>query len=89
MNQSSKKPALRMGIGGPVGAGKTAMVKQLCMALRQRVNLAVITNDIYTREDADLCCVIRRYLPIESRGRNRRLSPYSDSRGCEHESACC
>ena len=53
MNQSSKKPALRMGIGGPVGAGKTAMVKQLCMALRQRVNLAVITNDIYTREDAD------------------------------------
>ena len=37
MNQSSKKPALRMGIGGPVGAGKTAMVKQLCMALRQRV----------------------------------------------------
>ena len=33
--------------------GKTAMVKQLCMALRQRVNLAVITNDIYTREDAD------------------------------------
>ena len=53
MNQSSKKPALRMGIGGPVGAGKTSMVKQLCMALRQRVNLAVITNDIYTREDAD------------------------------------
>ena len=53
MNQSSKKPALRMGIGGPVGAGKTAMVKQLCMVLRQRVNLAVITNDIYTREDAD------------------------------------
>ena len=36
-----------------MGAGKTAMVKQLCMALRQRVNLAVITNDIYTREDAD------------------------------------
>ena len=53
MNQSSKKPALRMGIGGPVGAGKTATVKQLCMALRQRVNLAVITNDIYTREDAE------------------------------------
>ena len=44
---------LRVGIGGPVGAGKTAMVKQLCLALRQRVNLAVITNDIYTREDAD------------------------------------
>lgn len=53
MNQQTQKPALRMGIGGPVGAGKTAMVKQLCMVLRQRVNLAVITNDIYTREDAD------------------------------------
>ena len=53
MNQQTQKPALRMGVGGPVGAGKTAMVKQLCLALRQRVNLAVITNDIYTREDAD------------------------------------
>ena len=53
MNQQTQKPALRMGIGGPVGAGKTAMVKQLCLELRQRVNLAVITNDIYTREDAD------------------------------------
>ena len=53
MNRQTQKPALRMGIGGPVGAGKTAMVKQLCMVLRQRVDLAVITNDIYTREDAD------------------------------------
>ena len=75
MNQSSKKPALRMGIGGPVGAGKTAMVKQLCMALRQRVNLAVITNDIYTREDADFCCVIRRYLPSELRGSKQEAVP--------------
>ena len=53
MNQQTQKPALRMGIGGPVGVGKTAMVKQLCLALRQRVNLADITNDISTREDAD------------------------------------
>lgn len=47
------KPALRVGIGGPVGSGKTALVRQLCLALRERFSLAVITNDIYTREDAE------------------------------------
>src|SRR5215213_5596659 len=45
--------ALRIGIGGPVGTGKTALVWRLCERFRERVNLAVITNDIYTREDAD------------------------------------
>ncbi|RKR07564.1 urease accessory protein [Kushneria sinocarnis] len=44
---------LRVGIGGPVGSGKTALLLQLCRALRERVNLAVVTNDIYTREDAE------------------------------------
>jgi urease accessory protein len=48
-----RKPALRVGIGGPVGSGKTALVRQLCLALRDRYSLAVITNDIYTREDAE------------------------------------
>lgn len=48
-----KKPALRLGIGGPVGSGKTALVKALCAELKTRYNLAVITNDIYTREDAE------------------------------------
>ncbi|MDX1506443.1 MAG: urease accessory protein UreG [Spongiibacter sp.] len=48
-----KKPALRLGIGGPVGSGKTALVKTLCAELKDRFNIAVITNDIYTREDAD------------------------------------
>ena len=43
---------LRVGIGGPVGSGKTALVKNLCFALRERFNMAVVTNDIYTREDA-------------------------------------
>ena len=43
---------LRVGIGGPVGSGKTALVEQLCKALRDRYSLAAITNDIYTREDA-------------------------------------
>jgi urease accessory protein len=45
--------AFRLGIGGPVGSGKTALVAELCRALRDTVNLAVVTNDIYTTEDAD------------------------------------
>lgn len=48
-----KKPALRLGIGGPVGSGKTALVKTLCAALKDKYDIAVITNDIYTREDAE------------------------------------
>lgn len=47
------KPALRLGIGGPVGSGKTALVKALCGKLKEKYNIAVITNDIYTREDAE------------------------------------
>ncbi|MEU4008407.1 urease accessory protein UreG [Streptomyces pseudogriseolus] len=45
--------ALRIGLGGPVGSGKTATVAALCRALRDEVCLAVVTNDIYTREDAE------------------------------------
>jgi urease accessory protein len=44
---------LRVGVGGPVGSGKTALLKQLCSALRDYYDIAVVTNDIYTREDAD------------------------------------
>ena len=44
---------LRVGIGGPVGAGKTTLTEQLCRALASRCDMAVITNDIYTREDAE------------------------------------
>ncbi len=43
---------LRVGIGGPVGSGKTALVEQLCLQMRDKWSLAVITNDIFTREDA-------------------------------------
>jgi urease accessory protein len=43
---------LRVGIGGPVGSGKTALTLSLCRALRQRFDIAVVTNDIYTEEDA-------------------------------------
>jgi urease accessory protein len=45
--------ALRIGLGGPVGSGKTATVAALCRALREELSLAVVTNDIYTREDAE------------------------------------
>lgn len=47
-----KLSALRVGIGGPVGSGKTALTLNLCNALRDKYNMAVITNDIYTKEDA-------------------------------------
>ena len=47
-----KKQALRVGIGGPVGSGKTALVAALCQQLRDKYSLAVVTNDIYTQEDA-------------------------------------
>jgi urease accessory protein len=42
---------LRVGVGGPVGSGKTALLKELCSVLRAQYNLAVVTNDIYTKED--------------------------------------
>jgi len=44
---------LRVGVGGPVGSGKTALLRQLCLALRDRYDIAVVTNDIYTKEDAE------------------------------------
>ena len=67
---------LRVGIGGPVGSGKTALTLALCLALRDRYNLAVVTNDIYTREDADFLV------------RNEALAPERiigvDTGGCPH-----
>ncbi len=47
-----QKPTLRVGIGGPVGSGKTALVDALCKKMRDRFQMAVVTNDIYTKEDA-------------------------------------
>ena len=55
---------LRIGIGGPVGSGKTALVEALCTRFRLSKNIAVITNDIYTREDAEFL-VRRQALPPE------------------------
>ena len=45
---------LKIGIGGPVGSGKTALIEHLCKTMRQNYQLAAITNDIYTREDAEI-----------------------------------
>lgn len=50
---TSPNGPLRIGIGGPVGVGKTTLTEKLCVALRDRFSVAVITNDIYTREDAE------------------------------------
>ena len=50
---SNSNQALRVGIGGPVGSGKTALLEALCKAMRDEFNIAVVTNDIYTREDAE------------------------------------
>jgi len=47
------KQTLRIGVGGPVGSGKTALLRSLCAALRDHYDIAVVTNDIYTREDAE------------------------------------
>ena len=52
MMNSSKKMPLRVGVGGPVGSGKTALLDSLCKAMRADYQLAVVTNDIYTKEDA-------------------------------------
>ena len=49
---SIKHGPLRVGVGGPVGSGKTTLVEKLCKAMRDRWSVAVVTNDIYTKEDA-------------------------------------
>ncbi len=65
--------ALRVGIGGPVGTGKTALVERLARAFYPRINLAVVTNDIYTKEDALIlarsgCLPAERILGVETGG---------------------
>jgi len=65
-NQDNKSPngPLRIGIGGPVGAGKTTLTAALCRAMRDDYNIAVITNDIYTKEDAEFLTRVQA-LPSE------------------------
>ncbi|MGV9802228.1 urease accessory protein UreG [Mycobacterium sp. NPDC003449] len=68
--------ALRIGIGGPVGSGKTALVAALCRQLRDELSLAVLTNDIYTTEDADF---LRRHAVLP----DRRIAAVQTG-GCPH-----
>jgi urease accessory protein len=67
---------LRVGIGGPVGSGKTALLERLCRNMRKQYNIAVVTNDIYTREDAEFLI------------RNKALDPDRiigvETGGCPH-----
>jgi len=62
--RTKRNPPLRIGIGGPVGSGKTTLVEMLCKSMRDRYDLVVITNDIYTKEDQRLL-VIAGALPGE------------------------
>lgn len=55
---------LRLGVGGPVGSGKTALVDSLCKRMRERFNIAVVTNDIYTKEDCEFL-IRSQALPAE------------------------
>ena len=64
MDASSRPEVLRVGVGGPVGSGKTALVDLLCKRLRDRLDIAVVTNDIYTREDAEFL-IRSQALPAE------------------------
>ncbi len=71
-NNSSTQP-LRIGIGGPVGSGKTALTLLLCRTLRDKYNIAVVTNDIYTEEDAQFlvrneALVPERIIGVETGG---------------------
>ena len=72
----TQSQALRVGIGGPVGSGKTALTLALCLALRDKYDIAVVTNDIYTAEDAQFLV------------RNEALAPTASSAwrpaGCPH-----
>ena len=64
MHTSDRPEVLRVGVGGPVGSGKTALVDLLCKRLRDRLDIAVVTNDIYTREDAEFL-IRSQALPAE------------------------
>jgi urease accessory protein len=64
MRRDTRERAFTVGVGGPVGSGKTALVLALCRLLRDRVSLGVVTNDIFTKEDAEFL-VRNEALPLE------------------------
>ena len=74
--KNTNKQVLRMGIGGPVGSGKTALINALCKKMRTDYQIAVVTNDIYTKEDAQF--LIRNEALAEERIRG------VETGGCPH-----
>src|SRR3954463_9574827 len=68
--------AFTVGVGGPVGSGKTALMLQLCRHLREKMNIAAVTNDIFTKEDAEF---LVRHAALDS-GRIRAV----ETGGCPH-----
>ena len=76
MIRDFKQRAFTVGVGGPVGSGKTALMLQLCRRLRQSMNIAAVTNDIFTREDSEF---LTRHDALESE-RIRAV----ETGGCPH-----
>ncbi len=74
--RKKKRAPLRVGIGGPVGSGKTTLLEMLCKAMRERYDLVVITNDIYTKEDQRLLTVAGALAPERIMG--------VETGGCPH-----
>jgi urease accessory protein len=75
-NGPNGRDVLRVGIGGPVGSGKTALVDSLCKRLRDKLSIVVVTNDIYTREDAEFLIRSQALTPDRIRG--------VETGGCPH-----
>ncbi len=69
---------IKIGVAGPVGAGKTALIEKLTREIASRYSVAVITNDIYTQEDAEFLTKNSLLPPYYGRG-NRRLPTYGNS----------
>src|SRR5882672_1169002 len=76
LDRDFSKRAFTVGVGGPVGSGKTALMLQLCLRLREKMNIAAVTNDIFTKEDAEF---LIRHQALES-GRIRAV----ETGGCPH-----
>ncbi len=75
-NSATHHPLLRVGIGGPVGSGKTALMDALCKSMRDRYEIAAVTNDIYTQEDAEFL--------VRSRALSRDRIVGVETGGCPH-----